>query len=312
MGSAVCITAILRWLTTERLFGTLSGRTNRPNTNSYVAGLPNMKTLLTIITIFVLVAACNQDEIIKEVPSPTPVYIEVTRVVTATIPSHAPTSTPQPTATPKPTHTQRPTNTPRSTSTPQPTATHTPIPPTPTPTMTSEELRCRDTLYPGCPGYTETVYFCPHARHCKCKILERDLTYRIADCYHHKYERPPTRTPQPPPTLAYSTGTITKHYSSQSFNVHDIQVQFDTHTFHSNGTTYSQDVCYRVKYRDRQGKSQTVTLKFSLFNYNQRDEYIQLYELSSPGTFDDADAQGMEQALTNLKNKKEERRYTCN
>ena len=304
MGSAVCIIAILRWLPTERLFGTLPGRTNRPKTNSYVAGLPNMKTLLTTIFIFILVAACNQDEIIKKVPSPTPVYIEVTRVVTATIRPHTPTLIPSPTTPPEPTSTPKPTNTPRTTSTPRPTATHTP--PTPTRTMTLEESRCSGKQYPGCPGYTETLIYCDVNR-CWC-----NTSYGKYEICYYDHERPPTRTPRPEPTLAYSIGTIIKHYSAPSFNVHDIQVQFDTHTLRSNGTTYPQDVCYRVKYRDRQGKSQTVTLKFSLFNYNQRDEYIQLYELSSPGTFDDADAQGMEQALTNLKNKKEERRYTCN
>ena len=122
----------------------------------------------------------------------------------------------------------------------------------------------------------------------------------------------PTRQPTPEPTLAYSIGAITKYYSAPSFNVHDIQVRFITHTLHSNGTTYPQDTCYGVKYIDRQGKSQTIKLKFSLFNYNQQDEYIQLYEVSSPGTFDDAGAQGVQQALTNLKNDKEKHGYTCN
>ena len=271
-----------------------------------------MKILLTIIVSLIAFAGCNSN---SQEPEPTAkiIYIEITSTPTITSIPIPPTATPQSTATPEPTPTPQPTNTPvRPTSTPRPTATPTPPPPTPTPTMTVEELRCRDTIYPGCPGYTETVYFCPHARHCKCKILERDLTYRIADCANHKFQRPPTRTPAPTPTLAYSIDTITRYYSAPKYNVHSIPVQFETHIFRDDGTTYPQDVCYDVKYRDRQGALETITLKFSIFDYNQQSEHIQLYERSSPGTFDDADEKGIAQALTKLKNKEETRRFTCN
>ena len=133
--------------------------------------------------------------------------------------------------------------------------------------------------------------------------------------WDEKYNPVPTRTPfitRPPPTLAYSIGTITKNYSAPNFNVHDIQIHFDTHTYSSNNITYPQDVCYAVKYRDRQGALTPMRLKFSLFNYGERDEYIQLYEMSSPGTFDDADKGSKEHILTKLKNNEDTRRYTCN
>ena len=275
-----------------------------------------MKTILTALFI-ILSISCGAP--VQETPSPTIIYVEVTRAVTPT-PTQRPTNTPEPTptATPQPTYTPLPTYTPyptpRPTDTPRPTNTPTPTPrptftptPQPTPKLSSEELRCNfKPTPPGCPGYVEKPVKC-FGYYCKC----RGAYGRLETCYPPGYvkKRP---TPIPPPTLAYGIGTITRYYSAPAYNVNDIPVQFETHIFRDDGTTYPQDVCYKVKYRDRQGASKTITLKFSLFDYNQQRERIQLYERSSPGAFDDADEKGIAQALTKLKNKKETRRFTCN
>ena len=76
---------------------------------------------------------------------------------------------------------------------------------------------------------------------------------------------------------------------------------FKEHTHYDDGKTYPQDVGYRTTYKDRQGRTRSLHLTFVLADRGTPGEYIQLYETSSPGTFDDAPSSAITQALKDIK-----------
>ncbi len=252
-----------------------------------------MKILLTIIFLLVLSITCTNIKHIEiptiKISTTTPPYKQAT--IPATIPAPTPTMPLAPTSPPP---TKRVTK-------------YIQVPPTPSPTSIPKRHTPVTTIYRQITQQPPPPTVEPPNEYI------RTPTNLFANAFVQPTNTPrPTRQPTPEPTLAYNIDAITKYYSAPSFNVHDIQVQFITHILHSNKVTYPQDTCYRVKYINRQGKSKSIKLKFSLFNYNQQDEYIQLYEISSPGAFDDANTQDIQQALKNLKNNKETHKYSCN
>ena len=246
--------------------------------------------------------------------------------VTLPAPTRLPTNTPLPTATPYPTNTRLPTSTPRSTPTYTPVPTRAPTPrPTPTPTPAPPKITVSEKpglLRPGyyCDYGMETTEYASGTISQVCLKLpleefqcppgyERKLDSRRSDRAYSGYDRTHdiknqcqkiyiAPTPTPPP---YKVSYKTYHYSSPQHGVSNVPVCFEERTHHDDGRTYAQDVTYRTTYKDRQGRIRSLRLTFVLVDRGTRGEYIQAYETSSPGTFDDASRDAITQGFKDIK-----------
>lgn len=223
-----------------------------------------MKSVLWILTILVslllavaigVAALQTKEQTVESAPSP--VIVEVTRVITVIPPTATPTSTPLPTPTippPTPSPTYKPFYWPTWTPTPPPTS-------TPTPTAT--------------PTRAPKIITRSKKDFCNCKPV---------------FNQPGVPTPTfwfdaPTPTPNHYTVSYKKYmYSAPKYDVTDIPICFEEHTHRDDGKTYTRDARYRVQYKDREGKRDSLTLTFSLFNRGQRNEYIQAYETVSEGS----------------------------
>ena len=252
--------------------------------------------------------------------------------VTLLAPTRLPTNTPLPTATPYPTNTRLPTYTPR------PTPTYTLVPtraptPRPTPTATTAPPKITVSEKPGLlrPGYycdygMETTEYASGTISQVCLKLPLDElqcpegyekydgrrydgtgrswvpSYSGWDKAHdtknfcRRIYIAPTSTPLP-----YKVSYKTYYYSSPQHGVSNVPVCFEERTHHDDGRTYAQDVTYRTTYKDRQGRTRSLRLTFVLVDRGTRGEYIQAYETSSPGTFDDASSSAITQAFKDIK-----------
>ena len=239
-------------------------------------------------------------------------------------PTLLPTNTRLATATPYPTNTRLPTYAPRPTHTLRAAPTYTPVPtrtltPTPTPTTAPPKITVSET-----PGRTRHGRYCHYGmkttEYADGTILQvclklpleefqcppgydRKPDWRRSDWAYSGYDRThdiknqcnkiyiaPTPTPLP-----YKVSYKTYYYSSPQHGVSTVPVCFEERTHHDDGKTYAQDVTYRTTYKDRQGRTRSLRLTFVLIDRGTRDEYIQAYETSSPGTFDDASSDAITQ-----------------
>lgn len=149
------------------------------------------------------------------------------------------------------------------------------------------------------------AFECPPGYQRKPDRQRRDWAYSGYDKTHdiknqcNKIHIAPIPTPLP-----YKISYKTYNYSAPSHGVTNIPICFEEHTHHNDGKTYTQDVRYHTKYKDRQGRGKSLTITFVLFDRGKRTEHIQAYESSSPGTFDDAPTSAIIEAFKGIKSGK--------
>ena len=216
-----------------------------------------------------------------------------------------PTQTPLPTTKPK---------TPTATPSLQPTNTlqiPTKLPPD-TPTLTPTPRQVITEYFP--PGYYDNIidHYPSYKKYCNQGLEQLTLLDGSIRryCINKRSPTPtPTSTPKPyvaptPTQLPYTVDYKIYMYSAPNHGVFDIPLCFEERTHRDDGITYTQDVKYRITYKDRQGRKREFGLTFALFDRGQRTEYIQAYESTSPGAFDDPPTTATIQGFKDIKSGK--------
>ena len=241
------------------------------------------------------VSATVAAELTRLAPTPTPTPDLPDTIVAATVAAEltrlAPTLTTTSTPKPTPTPTLRPTDTPIPTATLQPTSTL-----TSTATFTPTSTLTPTATFTPTSTLTPTATFTPRPTIDLCNGWYKPTARQCST--------PPPIPTKTPTKLPYKISYRAYNYSAPSHGVTNIRICFEEHTHHDDGKTYAQDVQYRTKYKDRQGRTKSLTITFVLFDRGKRTEHIQAYESSSPGTFDDAPTTAIIEAFKGIKSGK--------